>query len=136
VILGFFFNTILISNVVIINNKIPIELIPACIAGSAYYLLFILNLSTPEIKIKKRIAMILLAFASLLAINILRIVALSAMLLQNFSIFVAAHQFIWYFMSTIFIIAIWFSEVKIFRIKEIPFYSDVKLLYKHSFLKR
>ena len=135
-ILRFFFNAILVSNVIIINNKIPIELIQACIAGSAYYLLLILNLSTPGIKIKKRITMIFFAFASLLVINILRIVILSAILLQNFLVFVTAHQFVWYFMSTIFIILIWFSEVKIFKIKEIPFYSDIKLLYKNSFLKR
>ncbi len=135
-ILGFFFNTITINNVITINNLIPIEIIRACIAGSAYYLLLILNLSTPGIKIKKRIIMILFAFASLLIINILRIVILSVILLQNFFVFVVAHQFIWYFMSTIFIILIWFSEVKIFKIKEMPFYSDAKLLYKHSFLKR
>jgi hypothetical protein len=32
-------------------------------------------------------------------------------------------------MSTIFIVGIWFLEVHIFKIKEIPFFSDVKFLF-------
>ena len=128
------FETILVKNVVIINNEVPIELIRSCIAGSAYYLLLILNLSIPDIKIKKRIKMILISFAALLLINIARIVLLSFIFLGSFTIFVTAHQFLWYFMSTIFVVAIWFSEVKFFKIKETPFYSDFKFLRKHSFL--
>lgn len=133
--LSLFFETILIKNVVIINNEVPIELIRACIAGSAYYLLLILNLSIPNIEIKKRIKMILISFAALLLINVSRIVLLSFIFLGSFAIFVAAHQFLWYFMSTIFVVAIWFSEVKLFKIKGTPFYSDFKFLHKHSFLK-
>ena len=132
-ILGIFFDAILIKNVVVINNQVPIELIRSCIAGSAYYLLLVLNMSLPNIKLGKRIKMILISFAALLLINILRIVLLSYIFLESFTIFVAAHQFLWYFMSTIFVVAIWFSEVKFFKIKEIPFYSDLKFLHKHSF---
>ncbi|MEK6760576.1 MAG: pacearchaeosortase [Nanoarchaeota archaeon] len=134
-ILGIFFDTILIKNTIIINNQIPIDLIRACIAGSAYYLLMILNLSIPGINFKKRIKMIFISFAILLFVNILRIVGLSFIFLGDFRFFVEAHQFLWYFMSTIFVVAIWFSEVKFFKIKEIPFYSDLKFLHKHSFLK-
>ncbi len=132
--LGIFFDAILIKNVIIINNQVPIELIRACIAGSAYYLLLVLNLSLPKIKIRQRIKMIVMSFAALLLVNILRIVLLSFIFLESFTIFIAAHQFLWYFMSTIFVVAIWFSEVKFFKIKEIPFYSDLKFLHKHSFL--
>ena len=135
-IMNLFFDVILIKNVIIINNEIPIELIKACIAGSAYYLLLVLNLSTPKIKIDKRIWMIFFAFLTLLAFNILRIVFLSVIFLEGLPIFVTAHQFFWYFISTIFVVLIWFSEVKIFKIKEIPFYSDFKFLHKHSFLKK
>lgn len=133
--LGMFFDAILIKNVVIINNQVPIELIRSCVAGSAYYLLFVLNLSLPNIDVKRRIGMIIISFAALLLINILRIVLLSYIFLESFAIFVTAHQFLWYFMSTIFVVAIWFSEVKFFKMKEIPFYSDMKFLRKHSFLK-
>ena len=46
--------SILSNNIILINQAISIELVEACIAGAAYYLLLILNLSTPKIKIKKR----------------------------------------------------------------------------------
>ena len=135
-ILNLLFDAILIKNVIIINNEIPIEIIKACIAGSAYYLLFVLNLSTPKINIQKRIKMIFFAFSALLIMNVLRIIFLSVIFLEGLPFFVLAHQLFWYFLSTVFVVAIWFSEVKFFKIKEIPFYSDLKFLHKHSFLKK
>lgn len=132
-ILKLFFETTLINgNVVLINNAVPIEMIRACIAGSAYYLLLILNLSTSGINLKKRINMIALSFLSLLIVNILRIIFLAIIFIDGFSWFVLTHEFFWYFMSTIFVVGIWFAEIKIFSVKEKPFYSDVKFLYKHS----
>ena len=128
--LGLFFDVTLLGNILIINNEIPIEFIKACIAGSAYYLLLILNLSTPKIDLKKRVKMILLSFASLLFVNILRIVLLIFLFVYGFAFFDITHKFFWYFVSIVFVIGIWFAEVKIFKIKEIPFYSDLKFLYK------
>lgn len=126
---GLFFEPTLIKNIILIN-EIPIELIPACIAGAAYYLLLILNLSVPNIKIQKRIKMISLSFTVLLILNILRIFLLSLVYVSGNSFFDLAHQLFWYLGSTVFVIGIWFAEVKIFKIKEIPFYSDMKFLFK------
>ncbi|GAF92595.1 unnamed protein product, partial [marine sediment metagenome] len=66
--LNLFFDSSLIGNVVLVEDCFPIELIGACIAGSAYYLLLILNLSTPKIKFQKRVNMIFLSFIFLLII--------------------------------------------------------------------
>ncbi|MBT3404748.1 pacearchaeosortase [archaeon] len=130
-ILDIFFEPGLILNMIYLPFlKLPVVLIPACIAGSAYYLLLILNLSISNIKIKKRITMILYAFAALLIFNILRIFFL--ILLADSSMFEITHKFFWYFLSTIFVVLIWFSEVKLFKIKQIPFYSDFKFLYKQT----
>lgn len=118
---------------IMIVNGLAIEFIRACIAGSAYYLLLILNLSTPKINLKKRVTMILFSFAALLIINIIRIFVLILIFFYGFSFFDITHKFFWYFMSTIFVILIWFAEVKYFKIKEIPFYSDIKYLYKKIF---
>ena len=115
---------------IMIVNGLAIEFIRACIAGSAYYLLLILNLSTPKINLKKRVTMILFSFAALLIINIIRIFVLILIFFYGFSFFDITHKFFWYFMSTIFVILIWFAEVKYFKIKKIPFYSDVKYLLK------
>ena len=52
------------------------------------------------------------------------------------SLFDITHKLFWYFGSIIFVVGIWFIEVKYFKLKEIPFYSDIKLLYENSFLKK
>ncbi|MFW9873990.1 MAG: pacearchaeosortase [Candidatus Thorarchaeota archaeon] len=133
--LSLFFDTSLMQNIILIND-LPIELIPACIAGAAYYLLLILNISVPKIKFKKRIKMISFSFLSLLILNILRIFILSLVFLSGNSFFNIAHRLFWYLGSTLFVVGIWFAEVKIFKIKEIPVYSDLKFLYKKSILKK
>lgn len=134
--LSIFFDTLLTGNVIILDNRIPIEIIPACVAGSAYYLLLILNLSIAKIKLKDRIKMISLSFLIFLLINVLRIFILSVMLLSNFNLFLITHKIFWYVMSTVFVVGIWFFEVKLFKIKEIPFYSDLKFLYQKSNLRK
>src|SRR3989344_6427380 len=101
-------------------------MIPACIAGAAYFLLLILNLSTPVKSAFKRATMVLFSFASFLIMNILRIVFLSIIFVEGYLWFDIIHKFFWYFLSTLFIVAIWFAEVKLFKIKEIPVYSDLK----------
>lgn len=129
----FFKEVLLIDRTFQISNKFFIEIINACIAGSAYYLLFILNFSIPKIKIKKRIKMLLFSFGFLLILNILRIFIFSLLFIyssQNF--FNITHKLFWYFGTTIFIVLIWFIEVKAFKIKGIPIYSDIKLLIKNK----
>jgi len=134
--LGLFFDAALLSKTYILVNNIPIELISACIAGSAYYLLLVLNLSTPKIKIKTRILAILFSFVAFLLLNILRIVALSFLAAKNFSYFDVTHMIFWYGFSTVIVVGIWFAEVKIFKIKEIPFYSDIRYLIKKSLFRK
>lgn len=102
-----------------------IELIPACIAGSAYYLLLILNLSMP-LSYKTRIKSILFLLISFFLLNILRILFFAKLYASNFSLTASLHEFTWYFGSTILVILLWFSSVKLFKIKEIPFYTDYK----------
>jgi exosortase/archaeosortase family protein len=130
--LNMFFDISLTGEIITITNYLIIKIIGACVAGSAYYLLLILNLSVPKIKLKKRIKMIFFSFMSFLIINILRIFLLSVVFIYISSWFDITHKLFWYLGSIIFVIGIWFAEVKLFKIKEIPFYSDIKFLYKQS----
>ena len=134
--LGLLFDVTILSKINILVNNIPIELISACIAGAAYYLLLVLNLSTPKIKLKTRIYAIIFSFAAFLILNILRIFVLSLLAVTGCSYFNVTHIIFWYGFSTIIVVGIWFAEVKIYRIKKIPFYSDIKFLYKKSLIKR
>ena len=135
--LNLLYDALLISGkIILINRTIPIELIQACIAGAAYYLLLILNLSTREIKLKTRVKMIAFSFLAFLLVNILRIFILSIIAVSGSSFFDLTHIVFWYGLSTIFVVAIWFAEVKLFRIKTIPFYSDIKFLLTQKKRKR
>lgn len=127
--LDLFYESSMTGNIIHLGN-FHIKLIGACIGGSAYYLLLILNLSTPKIKFQKRIKMILIAFASFFVINVIRIFLLSLLFLSGSAWFNLTHELFWYAGSVIFIVGIWFWEVKHYKIKEIPFYSDLKFLWK------
>ena len=127
------FNAELFGHTILVEN-VPIILINACIAGSAYYLLLFLNLSTPGIKIIKRVGFILLSFLIFLLLNIIRILILSVMAIKGNSHFYITHILFWYLLSTIFVVLIWFFLVKFFKVKNVPFYSDLKTIY--SIIKR
>ncbi len=120
-ILSLFSTTFIIEKGIYYNGLI-ISLIPACIAGSAYYLLTILNLSTPNIKLRKRLTILITSLAVFFVLNSLRIVLLANLYADSF------HLFSWYFLSTLFVILIWIFSVKYYKISAVPFYTDVKYL--------
>ena len=113
-----------LSGVTLIIGDREIELINACIAGSAYFLLFVLNLSTEKIKLKKRALILLVDFSALLVLNILRIFLLSILLIKETVFFETVHIIFWYLLSIVLVFLIWILTAKIFQIKAVPFYSD------------
>ena len=128
--LKLFFNNVLLNqNFIIINSNYLIEIIPACVAGSAYLLLLILNLSVP-MNLKKRICSLFFSFLILFILNTIRIFIFSILFYNNFLFLDFIHKFFWYVLSTVFVVGIWFFAVRIFQIKEIPVYSDLRFLIK------
>jgi exosortase/archaeosortase family protein len=124
--LDIFYKILVLGNRIFIQDKV-IEIIPACVAGSAYILLLILNLFV-AMKPKQRIYSLILSMSLLLILNILRIFFLSILLINDFAFFDLTHKIFWYVLSTIFVVAIWFFTIKIFSIKQIPIVSDVKFI--------
>jgi exosortase/archaeosortase family protein len=112
-----------------------IELVGACIAGSAYYLLLILNLSTP-MAIKKRIKTLLFSLLFFLILNIIRIFVFSIILIKGYSYFDLAHIWAWYLGGTILVVLVWFLTSYIFKIKDIPVYTDIKKVAKDVLKRR
>jgi len=108
-----------------------ISLIPACIAGSAYLLLFLLNLTAP-MPLLVRIKSLAFTFGSFLILNILRVSIFIILFVIGFKYFDLAHLAFWYIGSTLLVVLIWFINIRIFKIKGIPAYSDIKALLKES----
>lgn len=128
-ILKLFNPTHLISNEAFISSGITIVLIPACIAGAAYYLLLVLNLATP-MPIGKRIKSLIFSLLVFLVINIIRIIIITQLAISNFTYLDITHKILWYAGSTILVVIIWFVSVAVFKIKSIPAYTDIKNLLK------
>jgi exosortase/archaeosortase family protein len=129
-ILNVFYNLTLNQNIIQVVGCTSIEIVPACVAGVAYYLLLVLNLAIPKIEIKKRLFLFLSSFSMLFLINVLRISILSAMYINNIASFDVIHKVFWYAGSTIIVVIIWFLNIKLFNIKGIPFYTDLKFMYQ------
>ena len=128
-ILDYIYDAVLFPGNTIFFKGYYASIIPACVAGSAYYLLLILNLTTP-MGIKKRIGSIFFLFGSFLLLNLLRISIFASLITKGYQYFDIAHTATWYFGSTVMIIIIWFANVLIFRIYTIPVYTDLKNITK------
>ena len=134
-VLSMFYDALLIGDMILIGNY-HIEIIGACVASSAYYFLLVLNLSTSGIKPLLRTKMILYSFGIFLLINVARIIVLSIMYVNDSPFFDITHKILWYAGSTIIVVGIWFFQVRSFKVKGIPFYTDLKKLYNLSSLKK
>jgi exosortase/archaeosortase family protein len=117
-----------VSGNIISANGVQIEIVNACIAGSAFFLLLILNFSTPKIRWKKRLLILIYDFAVLLIINIIRIFVLSILLANQSVFFYAVHLILWHAVSILLVFLIWILTLRIFKIKKIPFVSDLSSL--------
>lgn len=123
--LKLFYEVSVNNNLIVLNTFNIIRIIPACVAGAAYILLLILNL-TIKMSIKKRIYSILFSITLLYLLNISRLLIFSYILVAGYDFFDILHKITWYFLSLVFVIGIWFLTAKIFSIKQVPIYTDLK----------
>jgi len=113
------------------------EFVHACIASSAYFLLFILIISTKDIRFIKGINMMLLGSLLILLMNIFRIDLLILASLKFGKVwFDAIHMIFWKFLSTIYVAMVWIFLIWKFKVRNIPGYSDIKELKKHIILDK
>ena len=121
----------IIGNSFMINNNL-LNIISACVATSAYYLLLVLIIFTKDLRLKTSIYLFLIGSTLILAANIIRIDILIFIFLEyGKNIFERFHLFIWEFISSIYVALVWIFLVKKFKIKTIPVYSDIKYLIKN-----
>jgi exosortase/archaeosortase family protein len=125
--LKIFYEVSVRSSDIIINHAVTVELISACVAVAAYLLLIIANISV-GMDVRRRVLSIAFSIALLFCVNVLRIVILAILYVAKFTFFDITHKIFWYFLSTLFVVIIWFLTVKVFSISEVPFYSDLKYL--------
>ena len=122
--LNLFFESFVVGSLILVE-KVSIELISACLAISAYLLLISLNFLV-AMRPLKRILSLIFSVVLLLSLNIARIFVLSLWIIEDVAYYDIVHKFIWYFLSTILVVGVWFLTAYLFNIKEIPIYSDFR----------
>lgn len=128
--LRLFYPIIVQGNEIIIGDAI-ITLISACLAASAFYLLILLNISIP-MNTRNRIYSLSFSLLLFLGINILRIAIFSILFINSFQYFDFTHKLFWYFLSGVLVFLVWIATIKLFKIKGIPFYTDIRFLYQKN----
>ncbi|MFA5061148.1 MAG: pacearchaeosortase [Candidatus Pacearchaeota archaeon] len=113
-------------------ESFSIELVRGCVAGSAFFLMFILVFSTADIKPKKRFYALITSLAMLFVLNFLRILFLVLIYSPTNIYFDAIHWVLWHLVSVCFVVGIWFSVVKLYKFESVPIYSDIKFLLNFS----
>ena len=126
----FYYNPTLVSEASFIIGNHKLNFISACTAASAYLLLALLTLTT-DLNLKKSIKVFLLGSVLILIANIIRIDILIIALIEFGSrTFNTLHLFFWKVLSTVYVVLLWIFLTKIFKIKNIPIYTDFKEIYK------
>lgn len=119
-----------LGNVFIVGGKV-IELIPACVAASAYLLLALLIVLTRGISFKKGITLFFVGSVLILLANVIRIEVLVTLLLgKGVNYFEQLHLLFWKVLASVYVAGVWILLCKWFHIKEIPVYSDVNFLLR------
>lgn len=132
----FSYSPIIIERTMSINN-IGFNFVEACIATYAYLFLWGLCMLTKGINVKARTKIIIYGFLLIFAMNIFRIILLIILAVNyGFHWFNLVHLFFWKFLSGVYVALVWIFFVKIYKIKAIPIYDDLKTLYKASYFFR
>jgi len=118
--------TLVIGNMIHFTNLTAIEIIPACVAGSAFYLLTILIFTSPGIKPCKRLKILVYSFLTLFILNVLRMVLLAN--ITSLNSFDAIHWILWNFVSVIMVVGIWVIMAFRYNVRTVPVYTDLKYL--------
>lgn len=129
-ILNLFYSSTILNNSIYFQDK-AVEFVPACIALTAYSLLFLLIILTKDISLKNSIKMFLFGSLLIFVMNIIRIEILLFLLIKNnYNLFEQVHLLFWNFVSGLYVAFVWIVLIKKYNVKSIPIYSDVKYLYQ------
>tara|TARA_Y100000310_G_scaffold345778_1_gene469733 strand:+ start:12718 stop:13260 length:543 start_codon:yes stop_codon:yes gene_type:complete len=130
--LFFKYNPNILGDSFIVGN-FALKIIPACVATSAYLLLYLLILLTKDIKLKLGLKLALAGSLLIFVVNIIRIDFLIYVFLKfGQNLFDTIHLIFWKFVSSLYVAIVWIFLIKKYKIKNIPIYTDFKFLISKS----
>ncbi len=133
-ILLFSFFDVVVKGKILFVNGFPFEIVEACVATTAYFLLWLLCFLTKDIKLKIRLKLLLYGFLLILGMNLIRIALLVFIAMKyGFAWFTLVHLAFWNFVTGIYVALVWIFLVMKFKIYGVPVYDDLRTLYKMVF---
>lgn len=131
------FLDVVVNGRILTVNGFPFEIVEACVATTAYYLLWLLCFLTKEIEVKTRFKIIIYGFLLIFGMNIFRIFLLVFIAMNyGFDWFSLVHLTFWNFVSGIYVALVWVFLVRKYKVYSIPIYDDMKNIYKMALLKK
>jgi exosortase/archaeosortase family protein len=125
--LRLFFDDVFIMSPYIFVHGVTTEITASCVAILAYYLLFVLIISTANVKPAKRLMALAVSFAILFILNVARMVLL--VFIVHTPYFDTAHFLFEHLFFSVVVVAVWAGISFFMKIKTVPVYSDLKFLY-------
>ncbi|MBM3232685.1 pacearchaeosortase [Candidatus Pacearchaeota archaeon] len=110
------------------TSGLTFSLVPACVAGSAYYLLLILNLTT-KMTFTQRLKSILFILTTFYVLNLIRLLVFVFLYSSTVPFTDSLHIITWYIVSILFVVGIWFYNVYLFKIGGLPIVDDFSDLW-------
>ncbi|MDD5254046.1 MAG: pacearchaeosortase [Candidatus Nanoarchaeia archaeon] len=115
----------------LVYNDNMLSFIPACIATSAYYLLFALVMLVRKMKWIDRLKVMIVGFLFIFIGNVIRInILIYYFINNNVDMFQTIHFLMWNIVSTVYVILVWLFLVYRFKIHGIPLIDDIRFLWK------
>lgn len=112
-----------------IFGQYTVKVVKYCVTASAYYLYTLLVILVYDIRIRKRIELLILGYFAIFTMNLVRILILIIMLVEKGQdSFATAHDFLGTMLSIFYVIIIWVLFSLSMKIKNIPIITDVKIL--------
>ncbi len=124
------------ENVLFVGSYI-FQFVEACIAPSAYYLLWLLVFLVKDLPWKKRVLLVVVGFALLLLMNILRIAALVYIAFHyGEHWFDLVHLTAWKIFSGAYVVVVWIFLIHVFKVKSIPIVDDFRYIYHQTLFRK
>lgn len=125
-----------VKHAIDIFGEYTLNIVKYCVTASAYYLYTLFVILVYEVSIWKRIEALVLGYAAIFAMNLVRILILIVMLVdKGEEYFLTAHDILGVIFSVFYVIAIWTLLSLTFHFKHLPIIGDVKILVKEMLNK-
>ena len=119
-----------IAGNIILFQGFQSRIVEACVAGFAFYLIWVLMLLTKDVRLRDRVGIFVLGMVLMFSMNVIRILILIGIYINlGVDAFNSVHFLFWQVFSGVYVAIVWISLVSMFKLKGVPAWEDIKTLW-------